>query len=192
MKTTVVVYANSDDALLLWSLDQLNDDVEGFSVQRKLQRGSTAEKTSWIDNYAPPGVKAYQDGRHVPSDERPFRAFTWTDHEVRAGDKVRYRVVPFLAGTTAPATHLASTWSKRVTVGAPGSGAFSYSILVPEQPGVGAIGLYFHEGRLGVLYAPLICDDPERYANSTPARFIEMVRSRHGISLFGFGLVTAD
>jgi hypothetical protein len=71
-------------------------------------------------------------------------------------------------------------------------GAFSYSILVPEQPGVGAIGLYFHEGRLGVLYAPLICDDPERYANTTPARFIEIVRLRHGISLFGIGFVTAD
>jgi hypothetical protein len=121
MKATVVVYANSDDALLLWSADQLEDDLEGFSVQRKLQRGAAAEKTSWIDNYAPPGVKAYQDGRHVPSDQRPFRTFTWTDHEVQAGDKVRYRVVPFLAGTTAPATELASAWSRRRTVGAPSS-----------------------------------------------------------------------
>ena len=68
-------------------------------------------------------------------------------------------------------------------------GAFSYSILVPEQPGVDAIGLYFHEGRLGVLYAPLIWDDAETYSNTTPARASEMVRSRHGISLFGVSAV---
>jgi phosphatidylserine/phosphatidylglycerophosphate/cardiolipin synthase-like enzyme len=117
MKTTVVVYANSDDALLLWSADRLDDDLEGFSVQRKLQRGRAAEKTTWIDNYAPPGVKAYQDGRHAPSDQRPFRTFSWTDHGVAAGDKVRYRVLPFLAGTTAPATELASAWSTRITIG---------------------------------------------------------------------------
>jgi phosphatidylserine/phosphatidylglycerophosphate/cardiolipin synthase-like enzyme len=117
MKTTLVVYGNSDDALLLWSADRLDDDVEGFSVQRKLQRGNAAEVTSWIDNYAPPGLKAYQDGRHAPSDQRPFRSFSWTDHSVETGDKVRYRVAPFLAGTTAPATQLASAWSKRVTLG---------------------------------------------------------------------------
>jgi phosphatidylserine/phosphatidylglycerophosphate/cardiolipin synthase-like enzyme len=121
MKTTVVVYANSDDALLLWSADRLDDDVEGFSVQRKLQRGSAAELTSWIDNYAPPGVRAYQNGQHVPSDQRPFRTFSWTDHDVQRGDKVRYRVAPFLTGATAPATALASRWSSRVTVGPPAS-----------------------------------------------------------------------
>jgi phosphatidylserine/phosphatidylglycerophosphate/cardiolipin synthase-like enzyme len=117
MKTTLVVYVNSDDALLLWSADELDERLEGFSVQRKLQHGTAAEETTWIDNYAPPGVKAYQNGDHVPSDQRPFRMFSWTDHGVGAGDKVRYRVVPFLAGTTAPSVELASAWSKRVTLG---------------------------------------------------------------------------
>jgi hypothetical protein len=61
MKTTLAVYTNSDDALLLWSVDQLDEAVEGFSIQRKLRRGSAAEETTWIDNYAPPGPKAYQN-----------------------------------------------------------------------------------------------------------------------------------
>jgi phosphatidylserine/phosphatidylglycerophosphate/cardiolipin synthase-like enzyme len=119
MKSTVVVYANSDDALLLWSADVLDDRLEGFSVQRKLRRGGGPEEISWIENYSPPGVKSYQNGDHYTSDQRPFRTFTWTDHTVGSGDKVRYRVVPFLAGTTAPAVSLASAWSKWVTVGPP-------------------------------------------------------------------------
>jgi hypothetical protein len=66
-------------------------------------------------------------------------------------------------------------------------GAFSYAMLRPEQPGVGAIGLYFYEGRLGVLYAPLILEQPEIYSGSPcPAAFVEMVRLRHGILLTGF------
>jgi hypothetical protein len=65
-------------------------------------------------------------------------------------------------------------------------GAFSYSMLTSQQPGVAAIGLYFYEGRLGVLYAPLILDGPEKYAKTTPQAFVELVRLRRGISLMGF------
>jgi hypothetical protein len=65
-------------------------------------------------------------------------------------------------------------------------GAFSYSMLTPRQPGVGAIGLYLYEGRLGVLYGPLILDKPETYRDTTPEGFIEVVRLRHGIELGGF------
>jgi len=47
--------------------------------------------------------------------------------------------------------------------------------------------LYFYEGRLGVLYAPLILEQPEIYSGSPcPAAFVEMVRLRHGILLTGF------
>ena len=124
MKTTLAVYATSDDALLLWSADELADDLEGFAVQRKLKRGNSAEVTDWINNYAPPGPKAYQNGVLAPSDQRPFRCFSWTDHSVGLGDRVRYRVVPFLAGTTTPTVSLASDWSKSVTLGWPKSASY--------------------------------------------------------------------
>ena len=117
MKTTLVAYANSDDALLLWSVDALDENVEGFSIQRQLKRGNAAQQTTWIDNYAPPGVKAYQSGHSAPSDQRPFRAFSWTDHSVGPGDRVRYRAAPFFAGTTSPAVSSASKWSRWLTIG---------------------------------------------------------------------------
>jgi hypothetical protein len=65
-------------------------------------------------------------------------------------------------------------------------GAFSYSMLSAAQPGVAAVGIYFYEGRLGVLYAPLLLDQPDPYANVTPEAFIELVRLRRGITLTGF------
>jgi hypothetical protein len=64
-------------------------------------------------------------------------------------------------------------------------GSLSYFFLSPSQPGVGAVGLYFMEGRLGVLYAPLAGDDPMKYPRVSLAQFVELVRLRHGISLEG-------
>ena len=60
-------------------------------------------------------------------------------------------------------------------------------MLAPVQPGVGAIGLYFAEGRLGVLYAPLLLDEPERYPSVSLDIFVELVRLRRDISLRGIG-----
>jgi hypothetical protein len=50
------------------------------------------------------------------------------------------------------------------------------------------IGVYFDQGPLGVLYAPLLRDEPERYPRMPRAQFIELVRERHGVSLEGLGL----
>ena len=94
MKTRLVVYANADDALLLWATDVIDDGVRGFAVQRRLDAAGGGTTTSWLDNFAPPGVQAFQSGQHQPSNLWPFRAFSWTDHSVTRGDIVRYRVAP--------------------------------------------------------------------------------------------------
>jgi hypothetical protein len=71
----------------------------------------------------------------------------------------------------------------------PGQGAarggFTYSMMAPEEPGVGAIGIYFYERHLGVLYAPLLVEAPERYPGVSQAQFVKLVRLRHGITLHG-------
>jgi phosphatidylserine/phosphatidylglycerophosphate/cardiolipin synthase-like enzyme len=117
MTTTLAVYANADDALLLWSAAALADDCDGFAVQRKFNG-----ETDWLDNFAPPGPQDHQQGRMHPSNERPFRRFSWTDHAVGPGDKVSYRVMPVRAGK--PKSGEASKWSKARTIGAPG-GAYT-------------------------------------------------------------------
>jgi hypothetical protein len=64
-------------------------------------------------------------------------------------------------------------------------GSFGYHVLHPRQPGVGALGIYFREGRLGLLYAPLLFDEPERYAQMSVRQFMELVRLKHDIDLAG-------
>jgi hypothetical protein len=113
---TLVVYANSDDVLLRWTSDAVPEDLEGFAVERRLKRGAATE-TRWLDNYAPPGPKAYQTGDQYPSDLRPFRTFAWTDHYALRGDRVSYRVCPFLYGATAPELALATSWTTPFVVG---------------------------------------------------------------------------
>ena len=67
-------------------------------------------------------------------------------------------------------------------------GCFVYAMLAPEEPGVGMVGAYFDQAQLGVLYAPLVLDEPERYRGVSREEFTELVRQQHGISLHGFGL----
>lgn len=123
MKTRLVVYTNADDALLLWATDVIDDDVRGFAVQRKLEAVAGGTSTTWLDNFAPPGLQAFQSGQHQPSNEWPFRAFTWTDHSVSRGDAVSYRVAPVPADPGDPSKlrpprlSAASPWSKKHVVG---------------------------------------------------------------------------
>lgn len=124
MKTRLVVYANADDALLLWATDVIDDDVRGFAVQRRLEAAGGGTTTSWLDNFAPPGVLAFQSGQHQPSNLWPFRAFSWTDHSVTRSDIVRYRVAPVLSDPADPSKlhppklSAASPWSRKHTIGA--------------------------------------------------------------------------
>ena len=120
MKTTLGVYVDNDDALLQWSVDEVDDRTRGFAIQRELTRGRRRPVTSWLDNFAAPGTQPHQNGNFLPSDKWPFRSFAWTDHYVGAGDRVRYRVVPVLKGEHAPSMELASDWSPRKRLGGDG------------------------------------------------------------------------
>jgi hypothetical protein len=71
--------------------------------------------------------------------------------------------------------------------GSAAHGDFSVAILTPE-PGVGALGIYFLEGRLGLLYHPLKYDEPERFHAVSVEGFKDEVRCRHGIVLGGIGI----
>jgi phosphatidylserine/phosphatidylglycerophosphate/cardiolipin synthase-like enzyme len=119
MSTTLVAYVNNDDALLLWTVDDVDAGCLGFGLQRKLRRGNAAVDTSWLDNFARPGPEPHQLGLHRPSDRFPFRSFTWTDHSVVAGDKVRYRAVPVVGGNQGPEPdlRLASDWTNVLEIG---------------------------------------------------------------------------
>jgi hypothetical protein len=64
-------------------------------------------------------------------------------------------------------------------------GGFGYSTLVPCEPGIGVLGLYFPHPGLGLLYHPLARDDPFVYRHVTHAGFRARVLEGHGVELVG-------
>ena len=127
MRARLAVYANSDDALLQWTVDSLDRDTFGFAIERRLTRGGRPRETDWLRNFAPPGPGSHQNALHQSSDAWPFRCFSWTDHTVDPGDKVSYRVVPVLTYPPAVRYDMASSWSRQATVGARGSSRYTPS-----------------------------------------------------------------
>jgi hypothetical protein len=119
MKVTLVVYKNSDDALLLWTVDELDDNCLGFAIQRRFGTAGSERAPEWLDNWAPPGTQAHQVGKHQSSEAWPFRAFSWTDHSVDPGDVVGYRIVPVISSAPAVREDLASAWSPAIEIGDP-------------------------------------------------------------------------
>ena len=120
MRITLGVFVDDDDALLQWSVDELDPRTRGFAIQRELRQGRRAPVTTWLENYAWPGKQPHQNGQFARSDKWPFRSFAWTDHSVGPGDTVRYRVVPVLEGEAAPSDDLATDWSAPKELGAGG------------------------------------------------------------------------
>jgi len=46
MKTTIVCYVNSDDALLAWTADELPDGLRSFAVERELAPKASTRATT--------------------------------------------------------------------------------------------------------------------------------------------------
>jgi hypothetical protein len=108
-----------------------------------------------------------------PLDPSPIFAYTELSHAQTGRDRpTQPGVNPLQAGSAA-------------------HGDYSYAILTPEEPGIGAIGIYFLEGRLGLLYEPLRRDDPQPFSNVSVADFKRLVRERHGIPLGGIGIAAS-
>src|SRR5262245_27729512 len=93
MSTTLRVFANGADALLVGTVDETIADCRGFAIRRVLTRAGKA-KASWLPNRSGFKGQAHTDGEQRPSTQWPFQGFSWTDHEIGEGDTARYRVVP--------------------------------------------------------------------------------------------------
>ncbi len=73
----------------------------------------------------------------------------------------------------------------RADWGTSAEGGFGYSTLIPTQPGIGIVGLYFPHAALGLLYHPLKQDDAFVFRQVTHAEFQVGVRDDHGVQIGG-------
>jgi hypothetical protein len=67
-------------------------------------------------------------------------------------------------------------------------GDFAFAVLKPTDGGIGAIGIYFLEGELGLLHHPMKFDKPQRYSNVSVSQFKQAVHNEHGFRLGGIGI----
>lgn len=72
--------------------------------------------------------------------------------------------------------------------GSAGLGGFSSAILTPREPGIAAVGVYFLEGRLGLLHHPLQCDGPVSCRDVNVEGFKNAVQQEFGFSPVGIGI----
>lgn len=64
-------------------------------------------------------------------------------------------------------------------------GGYAYTVMTPTSPNVGAIGVYFVQGNLGVLYHPLAMDEAIVYPKESFDSFKSSVLKDYGFSIDG-------
>lgn len=72
------------------------------------------KRLQWLPNRVGFVGQAHTPGQARPSTQWPIQGFSWTDHEVSAGDRARYRVVPVVrdeSGKLRRRDDLASAWA---------------------------------------------------------------------------------
>lgn len=72
-----------------------------------------------------------------------------------------------------------------VRFGTAGEGGYSIVALSPKTSGVRALGIHFFQGNFGAFFAPDFSFTPLIYRNTNRSQFIEVIKSRFEIELYG-------
>ena len=94
----------------------------------------------------------------------------------------------YASGLASITMHPNHTISGSISVNA-AHGGYSYSVLRPQEAGIGAIGVYFLQGSFGALLYPLRQDRPFIFAQVELQGFIEKVENVFGFRLIGLNIV---
>jgi hypothetical protein len=137
------------------------------TAQSKIMRDALE---SVIASRAVPSVGGYAISTISPLSPDAGRGFRYVPNQFGSGFQP-------VSNTTEPTSMLR-------TVGVPG-GSYNYAILVPDTPGVGAVGIYILEIRLGALYFPARSWSPIVYRNKICPEFIESVRRENNLFITG-------
>ena len=127
------VYANDDDALIIWNVPAAIPDCLGFAIQRRTyDPADPAMKTIAHEDVLPNRIGFVDDPNAAPGSTAlstvwPFQRFWWTDHAAAQGDILSYRVIPMVGtvGQLSMAEDLASEWSPIRVLSAPPNSRFN-------------------------------------------------------------------
>lgn len=98
MSIKIQAFPNSDDAFVAWRSPHPIADCIGFELHRKRNGNDESVRNRVSFSHGDPDPTTPES-----SVKSPLRRYTWTDHEVNAGDRVSYQVVPVIqSGGSAP------------------------------------------------------------------------------------------
>lgn len=133
--SVIKVYANSDEATIVWKYSGNIKDCWGFAIYRK-HKGQPDSQAEALHTGVGFQGDPHTDGETQPSTIWPIQKYIWIDYYVQTGDVVSYRVVPMIHSGTQlqEADDKATDWSDWVTVGnPPGVEAYFNRGLVSSQ-----------------------------------------------------------
>lgn len=67
-------------------------------------------------------------------------------------------------------------------------GGYTYSVLTPRKAGIGAIGIHFYQGNLGVLIYPITEDKPVFFSNVSMDEFRDKILEKYGFEISGMNV----
>lgn len=72
-----------------------------------------------------------------------------------------------------------------INLGTAAEGGYAYSVLTPNKPGIGAIGIHFIQGRLGALFYPATSQKAVVYRDVSYEEFQSKVLKEYGFKISG-------
>jgi phosphatidylserine/phosphatidylglycerophosphate/cardiolipin synthase-like enzyme len=130
MPVEISAYCNCDDVVVFWRIDKPIPKCLGFALEREIVEAQGERRRSFVENRTGFAHSPSKPGESRSSLEWPFQRFSWTDHKMNLGDRVRYRIAPVLAddqGVLSLAVDGRSDWTLELELsGAAGNGTSSF------------------------------------------------------------------
>lgn len=168
-------------------------DPAAFEVYQQGFHAGPVPEPIWIEGVSPP-----RDQLGHPAAMEPFIRMAMGSYALMEDQSVASVGEVFVTANSKRGFHyeqqgffqanhkqeIGSEWTT-LNWGTAAQGGFGFNLLPPKEHGIGAIGLYFPHGGLGLLYHPLVYDDALVYRQVTHDEFCAAVAEDHHIEIDG-------
>jgi hypothetical protein len=168
-------------------------DPAAYEVYQRGYHNAQVPELTWIEGVSPP-----REELGDPAAFEPFTRMFMGTHELMEDGSVATVGEVFVTANSKRGFHYAQQgafyasheqeigpeWTT-INWGTTSQGGFGFNLLSPKKHGIGAIGLYFPHGGLGLFYHPLVYDDALVYRSVTHDEFLGAVAEDHGIEIDG-------
>ena len=168
-------------------------DAAAFEIYQQAYHNAVVPEPIWIEGVSPPREELGDAAAMEPFLRMFFGTFALLEKEATASVGEVFVVANSKRGfhyeqqgsfSANNEQEIGAEWTT-LNWGTAAQGGFGFNLLPPKEHGIGAIGLYFPHGGLGLLYHPLAYDDALVYRRVTHDEFCAAVEEDHGLRIDG-------